>query len=188
MYPLHPRNSTAPEPYKKVAMAATSTDLTRWNDLQTALAGAFAARAHGIVSVEYILTDRNGREFGRLREAGRVTKLDAGALQATVERNTERGYRMLSGAGAVILTAGPGDRADTLEIECANHPYVARFSLFRNTAVAEDVHGRRMASISGGFAGREYEAVFDTGVEGALAVAILLLHHATTLRRGAYRA
>lgn len=186
MYPLHPRNSTAPGPYKKVAMAATSTDLTPWQDLQTALAGTFEARARGIVSVEYVLTDGNGREFGRLREADGAAKLDAGALQAAVGRTAEHEYRMLS--GGEILTAGPGDQANVLEIECAGHLCEARFSLFRNTAVATDDSGRRMARISGGFAGRKYEAVFETGAEGALSIAILLLHHTTILRRRAYRA
>jgi hypothetical protein len=188
MYPLYYRNSTAPEPYKKVAMAATSTDLTPWNDLQTALAGALEARARGIISVEYALADRNGRAFGRLREADGAAKLDAGALQATIERTAKHEYRMLSD-GAEVLTAAPlRGAAEELGIRCKGRRYEVRLNPFRNTAVATDENGVQIARISGGFAGRKYEAVFDPGIEGALPVAVLLLHHATTIRREAYRA
>lgn len=169
-------------------MSATSTDLTPWNDLQAALSGTFKARAHGIVSVEYALTDQNGREFGRLRESGGTTDLDAGALRAAIERTGKHEYRMISG-DAEILTAAPIERAaDTLGIRCAGRFHEAHVKPFRNTAVATDEDGERVARVVGGFAGRNYGAVFDDAAEGALPVAVLLLHHLTTIRGKAYRA
>lgn len=168
-------------------MAATSTDLTPWNDLQASLAGSFGARARGIISVEYALTDRNGREFGRLRENG-AAELDAGALQATIRRTAKHEYRVLLRGGAEVLTAAPiRGTADALAVRCAGRRYEARLSLLRNTAVATDESGTQIARLSGSLAGRRYEAVFEPNVEGALPVAVLLLHHATTARTRAYR-
>lgn len=169
-------------------MSTASTDLKPWNDLQAALRGIFKARAHGIVSVEYALIDRNGREFGRLRPENGAARLEAGDLSAGIERDARSGYRMLSDGGE-FLTATPVERAaDTLGIRCAGRLYEARLSLFRNTAVATDDNGEQIACVTGGFAGRSYEAIFDPGAEGAFPVAVLLLHHMTTLRRRAYRA
>lgn len=187
MYPLHPRNSTAPEPYKKVAMAATSTDLTPWNDLQAALAGAFEARAQGIVSVEYGLLDQNGRELGRLRPENGGATLEAGGMKAEIVRDPAGGYRMFSDGGEILTSAPVGRAAEALNIRCAGRLYEARLNLFRNTAVAT-ADGGEITRLTGGFAGRKYEAGFDTGAEGAFPIAVLLLHHITTLRRRAYRA
>ena len=44
--------------------------LAPWIALRERLTGYFAARARGILALEYVLSSRSGEEFGRLRVHG----------------------------------------------------------------------------------------------------------------------
>lgn len=163
---------------------------THWRDLQRRIAGRFSARARGLLAPEHILLDPDDQQFGSLRPEGSGAVLEAGELSAIIERDGGAEYRMTSG-GTTLLTAAPEARAhDVLKIRAGERVYRARFSPFRNTAVAylnKAEEGREVSRLKGGFAGRRYEAFFDVETDGAFWIPVLLLHHAAALRRSAYR-
>lgn len=166
----------------------TSTTLpSPWNTLQSDLAGFFTARRRGLLAPEHLLIDRSGTEFGRLAPDGSGgTRLTAGALEASIEHAAKTGYRIRSGDVTLLAATLEGRSANISRIECAEQTYSARVSLFRNTAVGY-VEGVEVIRLTGGFAGHGYEAVFDINTGGALLVAMILLYHTSTLRRGVYR-
>jgi len=163
-----------------------------WRNLQRTLAGSFTARSRGLLAPEFVLLDRDGEEFGWLKPDGPGdAELEIGGLRARIERGRKSGYRMHAG-DAEVLTARIERRSPHLsKVECAGGVYEARLSLLRNATVARTPDGApsgaEAARLKGGFAGRSYEATFDPEIEGSLPVAILLLHHASALRRRAYR-
>ncbi|HEX6710044.1 MAG TPA: hypothetical protein VF068_06895 [Rubrobacter sp.] len=161
--------------------------LATWRSLGERLAGSFAARARGLLASDFSILDREGDEVGRLRIHGSEgAELEAGVLQARIERLARSRYRMLSG-GTEILTAGSAGASSTLEIRCLDRRYEARLSLLRNTA--EAARGGDVAvRITGGLTNRRYEATFDEDDEGSLPVAFFLLYRINSLRREAYRA
>ena len=161
--------------------------LAPWMELQERLAGSFAARARGILALEYVLSSRSGEEFGRLRVHGpEGAELEIGGTRAEIERTSRSRYRMLTG-GAQMLEAQPA-RSAALEVRCENRVYEARIDLLRNTAVALSSGGREAARIVGGLTNRSYETDFDATDEGSLPVAVFLLYHAAALRRRAFLA
>jgi hypothetical protein len=88
--------------------------------------------------------------------------------------------------GAEILTAEPLGAWDAPEIKCLDRLYQGRLSLLRNTARAGPAGEKATVSITGGLTNRNYEAVFDSGDESSLPVAIFLLYLTVALRRRAY--
>jgi hypothetical protein len=161
--------------------------LAPWMELRERLAGYFAARARGILALEYVLSSRRGEEFGRLRVHGpEGAELEIGGTRAEIERTSRSRYRMLTG-GAQTLEAEPA-RSAALEVRCENRVYEARIDLPRNTAVARSPGGREAARIVGGLTNRSYETDFDATDEGSLPVAVFLLYHAAALRRRAFLA
>jgi hypothetical protein len=163
--------------------------LASWRDLQKNLAGSFTARSRGLLAPEFVLLDRDGEEFGWLKPDGGGAELEIGGLRAKVERVPRgTGYRMLSGEEELLAARAERRSPHLAEIRCAGQGYEARLSLLRNATVASTPQGAEVARLKGSFAGRSYEATFDPEAEGSLPVAILLLHHASALRRRAYRA
>ena len=161
--------------------------LAPWMELRERLAGYFAARARGILALEYVLSSRSGERFGRLRVHGpEGAELEVGSTRAEIERTARSRYRMLTG-GAQTLVAEPA-RSTALEIRCENRVYEARINLLRNTAVARSSGGREAARIVGGLTNLSYETDFDAADEGALPVAFFLLYHTAALRRRAFLA
>jgi hypothetical protein len=165
-------------------MSPTPEDptLAPWRRLGETLAGSFTARARGLLGSEFSIMNRGGEEVGRLRiDGSEGAQLEAGPLEAHIERVARSRYTMLSG-GAEILTAGA-----SLEIRCLDRPYEVRLSLLRNSAEAA-TGGEVAARITGGLTNRGYEASFDVEEEGSLPVAFFLLYRIVALRREAYRA
>ncbi|MDP9439206.1 MAG: hypothetical protein M3P49_10740, partial [Actinomycetota bacterium] len=66
--------------------------------------------------------------------------------------------------------------------------YEASISLLRNRATATASAGGEAARLSGGLTNRRYRATFDPQDPASLPIAVFLLNHIVTLRRGAYRA
>jgi len=160
--------------------------LAPWRRLRETLAGSFAARARGLLASDFAVLDREGEEVGRLRIHGpEGAQLEAGPLEARIERVARSRYTMLSG-GAEILTAGSAGASP--EIRCLGRLYEVRLSLLRNTAEAGSAGGGVAARITGGLTNRSYEAAFDVEDEGSLPVAFFLLYRTVALRREAYRA
>ena len=157
--------------------------LAPWRRLGETLAGSFAARARGLLAADFAILDREGDEVGRLRIHGpEGAELDAGDLEARIERLTRSRYRMLSG-GTQFLKAG--STGASLEMSCLGRRYEARLSLLRNTAATG---GEVAVRITGGLTNRRYEASFDVDDESSLPVAFFLLYRTVALRREAYRA
>ena len=169
-------------------MSRTPRTTSSWGySLQQSLGGSFTARARGLLTTQFTLLDTGGREFGRLRLRGlSVAEFMSGDYAAILEKSGGS-YRMVAD-GEEVLVAGPKERTiDELEISCGGRTYEARISFLRNLAVARHAYdGERTARLSGGLAGRSYEATFaDDG--GALPVAVFLLWHVAANRRRAYR-
>lgn len=171
-----------------MASPTQTPGLVPWNALQARLAGAFEAHAHGLLRVSYTLTNRNGNPFAGLRARDGGAALTAGDLEAGIHQTSRGGYRMLSQNTELVRATPLAESAATLRIECAGRVYEARLRLLRNVAVVRVRDGGEIVRLSGGLAGRRYEAVFDPEIEGALLVAVLVLHHASTLRRRIYLA
>src|SRR5215204_2086895 len=134
--------------------------LAPWRRLGTTLSGSFAARGHGILTTEFAIQGREGKEIGRLRIHGAEgAELEAGDLEARIERSGPAGYKMLSG-GARLLAARPMDALNTPEIRCLNRLYKGHLSLLRNTAEAGPAGEEATVRITGGLTNRNYEAVF----------------------------
>jgi hypothetical protein len=159
--------------------------LATWRSLGERLTGSFAARARGLLASDFAILDREGDEAGRLRIHGpEGAEIEAGGLQARIERVARSRYRMLSGDTEILTAAGA---SSTLEIRYFDRRYEARLSLLRNTA--EATRGGEVAvRITGGLTNRRYEAIFDVEDEGSLPVAFYLLYRIVALRREAYRA
>jgi hypothetical protein len=158
-----------------------------WMALRGRLAGYFAARARGILALEYVLSSRSGEEFGRLRVHGpEGAELEIGDTRAEIERTDRSRYTMLTG-GAQTLVVEPA-RGTVLEVRLDNRVYEARINLLRNSAVARSSGGREAARIAGGLTNRSYETYFDAADEGALPVAVFLLYHTVALRRRVFLA
>jgi hypothetical protein len=150
------------------------------------LAGSFAARGRGLLASEFAIQGREGEELGRLEIHGLDgARIEAGDLQARIERSAPARYTMLSG-DKEILTAGATGALDTPEISCLDRLYRGRVSLLRNTAEARVAGEGAKVRITGGLTNRNYEAVFDADDEGSLPVAFFLLYLAVALRREAY--
>ncbi|MDQ4106775.1 MAG: hypothetical protein M3157_06350 [Actinomycetota bacterium] len=160
-----------------------------WKELQGRLAGSFTARSRGFLGDEFIFSNTDGEELGRLIMWGlRGAKLTAGALEAVVERAAGSRYAMLTG-GEEVLRAHPfGASANGLEIECGDRAYTATVGLLRNVAAARNRAGDETVRLAGNITGRGYRADIDVEDGCALPVAVLLLYHTASLRRRAYRA
>jgi hypothetical protein len=163
--------------------------LAPWRELRERLAGYFAARAPGLLASEFVLSNRSGEAFGRLRVHGPGgAELETGSTNAEIERTARSRYRILVG-GAETLVAEPArSTSGALAVRCGPRTYEARLNLLRNTAVACSPGGEEAARIAGGLTNRSYEAVFDEGDEGSLPVAVFLLYHTVALRRRAFLA
>ncbi len=188
MYPLLPRNSTALPAYGEGKMGHMQQDPAAWRKLGETLQGSFAARARGSLfgTSEFAIQDREGGRIGRLELLGpEGAELEAGNLQARIERPAPSRYAMLAGDER-ILAAGAVGSASTPEIMCFGRLYQGRLSLLRNTAEAGPSGEGVKARVTGGLTNRNYEAVFDTGDEGSLPVAVFLLYLVVALRREAY--
>ncbi len=167
-------------------MSPMHEDPTPWRRLGETLEGSFAARARGLLAPDFAILGREGEKIGRLEIHGAEgAELEAGYLQARIERSALSGYTMLTD-GAEILTAEGLGAWSAPEIKCLDRLYQGRLSLLRNTAEAGPAGERVTVRISGGLTNRNYEAVFDAGDEGSLPVAFFLLYLIVTLRRGAY--
>ena len=160
--------------------------LAPWRRFGETLEGSFAARARGLLAPDFAILGREGEEIGHLKIHGAEgSELEAGDLEARIERSFLCGYTMLAG-GAKILTAGPVGTLNTPEIRCLDRLYKGRLFLLRNTAEAGPAGESVTVRISGGLTNRNYEAVFDAGDAGSLPVAFFLLYLTVTLRREAY--
>lgn len=164
-------------------MRPMSEDPTPWRTLREHLAGYFAARARGLLASEFVLSSRNGEEFGRLHILGQEgARFEAGNAQATIER-----YRMLSG-GVEMLVAEPAGSSGVPKVRCADRLYETRFDLLRNAAAARSSGGEVAARVAGGLTNLRYEAFFDEMNECSLPVALFLLCRVVALRRRAFLA
>jgi hypothetical protein len=160
--------------------------LAPWRGLGETLEGYFAARARRLLASEFAILGREGEEIGRLEIHGAEgAELEAGDLEARIERSALSGYTMLAG-GAKILTAEPLGGWNAPEIKCLDRLYKGRLFLLRNTAEAGPAGERVTVRITGGLTNRNYEAVFDAGSAGSLPVAFFLLYLTVMLRRKAY--
>ena len=162
--------------------------LTAWEDLSRLLGGSFVARVRGVVAPELILLTEGDEPFGRLTagEDGR-THLQAGDVMAWIEPRPGAAYGMTTGEGET-LTAEPAGSPASLTLRSGGRLYEASISLLRNRATATASDGREAARLSGGLTNRRYRATFDARDPASLPVAVFLLNHTFTLRRGAYRA
>jgi hypothetical protein len=166
-------------------MNPVQSDPEPWRKLSEALAGSFAARAHGLLASDFVLLDRENGEIGHLELLGpEGATIMAKDLRAQIERLTPAHCRMLS-SGAEILTS-TGDPTSP-EITCLGHFYSARLSLLRNKAEAGQQGDEKAVRIAGGLTNRNYEVSFSAGVEGSLPLALFLLYRLVSLRREAYR-
>ena len=160
--------------------------LAAWRKLGETLAGSFVARARGPLAPLLAIQDRGGGRIGRLEIHGpEGAELDAGELQARIERPAPSRYAMLAG-GKQILAAGPVGSVSTPEIRCFGRLYQGRLSLLRNKAEAGPSGEGVKARVTGGLTNRNYKAIFDAGDEGSLPVAVFLLYLVVALRREAY--
>ncbi len=160
--------------------------LAPWRRLGESLEGSFAAHARGLLTPDFAIQGREGKKIGCLEIHGpQGAELEAGDLQARIERSKPSGYAMLAG-GAKILEAEPVGALNTPEITCLDHRYNGRLSLLRNTAWAGPAGERVTVRITGGLTNRNYEADFDVGDAGSLPVAFFLLYLTIALRRKAY--
>jgi hypothetical protein len=170
-------------------MGPMQQDPTAWRSLGETLAGSFTARARGslVRTTEFAIQDRQGGRVGRLEIHGPAgAELEAGDLQARIERPAFSRYAMLAG-GKRILAAEPVGSISTPEIRCFGRLYRGRLSLLHNRAEAAPSGEEAVkVRVTGGLTNRNYEAVFDADDEGSLPVAIFLLYLVVTLRRGAY--
>ncbi len=159
--------------------------LAPWRRLAQTLDGFFTARARGILASDFAILNTDDNGVGHLRVHGREgAELEAGEIEARIERAFPNRYTMLSEGTRILASAGA-----THEIECLGSLYEVRLSLLRNTAEAGPSGvGEGSARIQGGLTNRRYEASFDAGDEGSLPVAFFLLYRIVALRREAYRA
>jgi hypothetical protein len=162
--------------------------MTAWEDLSRLLKGSFVARVRGVVAPELILLTGDDEPFGRLTagEDGR-THLQAGDVMAWIEPRPGATYGMTTGERET-LTAEPVGSPTTLTLRSGGGLYEASISLLRNRATATASGGGEAARLSGGLTNRRYRATFDPRDPASLPVAVFLLNHTVTLRRGAYRA
>jgi hypothetical protein len=162
--------------------------LTAWEDLSRLLGGSFVAHVRGMVAPELILLTGNDEPFGRLTagEDGR-THLQAGDVMAWIEPRPGATYGMTTGEGET-LTAEPAGSPTLLTLRSGERLYEASISLLRNRATARSEDGGEAVRLSGGLTNRRYRATFDPRDPASLPVAVFLLNHTVTLRRGAYRA
>jgi len=150
------------------------------------LEGSFAAHSRGLLASDLAILGKEGEEIGGLEIHGvEGAELGAWYLEARIERSVLSGYTMLTD-GAEILTAEPLGAWDAPEIKCLDRRYQGRLSLLRNTARAGPAGEKATVSITGGLTNRNYEAVFDSGDESSLPVAIFLLYLTVALRRRTY--
>jgi hypothetical protein len=171
-------------------MEPVAPDLTLapWRELREHLAGYFAARAQGLLASEFVLSNRGGEEFGRLRVHGpEGAELEAGSTRVRIERTARSRYRVLTGDAETLVAEFSGS-SSALQLKCGNHTYEARLNLLRNTAVARFSGDEEVARIAGGLTNRSYEVVFDVGDEGSLPVTVFLLYYTVALRRRAFLA
>jgi hypothetical protein len=160
--------------------------LAPWRELREHLAGYFAARAQGLLASEFVLSNRGGEEFGRLRVHGpEGAELEVGSTRVKIERTARSRYRVLTGDAETLVAEFSGS-SGALRLRCVNHTYEARLNLLRNMAVARSSGDKEVARIAGGLTNRNYEVVFDVGDEGSLPVTIFLLYYTVTLRRRAF--
>lgn len=146
----------------------------------------FTARAAGPLAREFVLTDRDGRETGRLRVRGPAGAELRGEANADIRR-APGGYRMLAG-DETLLVAQLGGPKGGLEISHGGQTYDVRPSPLRNAAVARTPDGTAV-ELRGNLTGRRYEATSNAENAGdVVPVAVFLLHHLTSLRRRAYLA
>jgi hypothetical protein len=165
-------------------MRPMTEDPTPWRALRDHLAGYFAARARGLLASEFVLSSRNGKEFGRLRIRGQEgAQFEAGNVKATIER-----YRMLAGDVEMLVAEPAGSSGIPKEVRCGNRLYETRFDLLRNAAVAHSSGGEVAARVAGGLTNLRYEAFFDEEDEVSLPVALFLLYRVVALRRRAFLA
>src|SRR5215210_4942800 len=72
--------------------------LTPWRRLGETLEGSFAARARGLLAPDFAILGREGEEIGHLEIHGAEgSELEAGDLEARIERSFLCGYTMLAG-------------------------------------------------------------------------------------------
>ena len=128
--------------------------------LRQAPGGSFTARARGLLKLEFILLNPNGREFGRLQLRGASgAELWLGDRVVTFE-TSGRGHRMVVDGKEVLVAAPKGRPGGELQVSCGGQSYEARTDLLRNLAVASYREGGEKAlRLSGGLLGRHYEAL-----------------------------
>ena len=155
--------------------------------LRQAPGGSFTARARGLLKLEFILLDPNGREFGRLQLRGASgAELRLGDHVVTFE-TSGRGYRMVVEGKEVLVVAPKGWSGGELQVSCGGQSYEAQADLLRNLAVASYREGgERVLRLSGGLLGRGYEALLTTGDRCAFPIAVFLLWYVAANRRRAY--
>jgi hypothetical protein len=158
-----------------------------WEDLARTLGGSFVARVRGVVAPELVLLTEDDEPFGRLTagEDGR-THLQAGDVMAWIEPRPGAAYGMTTGERET-LTAEPAGSQTHLTLRSGGRRFKASISLLRNRATATASDGGEAARLSGGLTNRLYRATFDPRDPASLPVAVFLLNHTVTLRRGAYR-
>lgn len=163
-------------------------DRASWDGLARTLGGSFVARAQGVVVPELILFAPDGEPFGRLTAGeDNRTHLQAGDVMAWIEPRPGGTYGMTTGEGET-LTAEPAGSPTLLTLRSGGRRYEASISLLRNRATATASAGGEAARLSGGMTNRRYRATFDPQDPASLPIAVFLLNHIVTLRRGAYRA
>lgn len=171
-----------------MASPTQTPEFIPWNTIQAQLDGYFEARAHGLLHPSYTLMDRSGHTFAELHAHGDRVTLTAGDLEAGIARTSRNGYGMLSKGIELARVTPLADSVATLRIECAGRVYESHLRLIRNVVVVQAQDGGEIVRLSGGLAGRHYEAVFDSEAEGALPVALLVLYYMTALRQRIYLA
>jgi hypothetical protein len=166
-------------------MSSMQRDPEPWRKLGETLPGHFRARARGLLASEFTLLDRENRQIGRLEIHGPAgAELEAGNVEARIERAGRSSYRMLSHDNEILTSTGD---ATSPGITSLHHPYSAKLFLLRNTAEASPAEYMATIRIKGGLTNRNYEASFEPGDEGSLPVALFLLYRLVALRREAFR-
>ena len=187
-YPIS-RNSTTASSVSVNTMSRASRATPSYDLLRPDLNGSFTARTRGLLAPEeFVILTRDGEEFGRLY-LGRISdaELRSGEYVVRLEALGRR-YRMILEDEQILAAEPKGRSLDELEIFCNRGVYEARFAFLRNLATASRQRdGERAVRLSGSLMGRSYKAVFSTGDECALPVAVLLLWHTVVNRRRAYR-
>lgn len=169
-----------------MAFSPADPTLSPWGRLSEALGGSLSARPRGLVAPEFVLLDRDGREFGKMSVRGRGgARIEAGPLGARIERlaGPDR-YHVLT-ARAETLLADRGGTSVIMKIRCGGRSYEASFDLLRNTASALSAGGVRTARLEGGILTRRYRALFDVEDACSLPIALFLLYRTVALRRRA---